>query len=414
MKKILKFLINRPIFVLLIITTLIFVPPLVVMQAQSQRKLIIRTLGIDLVDNEVEVTAVCYQPSNSQTFNENYTLISAKDKNLTTALDKVGDYAGKQVGLAHLSEIVVSNEFAENNLLGRLNYLIRTYPTNNSTNIINTNVSAKEFLQETLKTEGRKVGQESGIVEHNNEFVVGNYSNIEQLVASGYKPSKTMLIDILRIADEGLDLSGEGETGGTGGGEGDSGVSSPDEKSKSKFLESDGSVAVVWKGNKVGELSREEILALNWINEKTEWTKLELDNFTDENINNAKVVLNVNDKAVKFDTSFEDGKPVVVANVDMKATIFEVIQEEQTEKMYFSKNMFFTKSLKNAIANKINDVFNSAYKKAQSLNADIFNFYELFNKQQTQEFKNYLQTIDNEEEYIKNIEVKLNIKAEGK
>ena len=414
MKKILKFLINRPIFVLLIITTLIFVPPLVVMQAQSQRKLIIRTLGIDLVDNEVEVTAVCYQPSNSQTFNENYTLISAKDKNLTTALDKVGDYAGKQVGLAHLSEIVVSNEFAENNLLGRLNYLIRTYPTNNSTNIINTNVSAKEFLQETLKTEGRKVGQESGIVEHNNEFVVGNYSNIEQLVASGYKPSKTMLIDILRIADEGLDLSGEGETGGTGGGEGDSGVSSPDEKSKSKFLESDGSVAVVWKGNKVGELSREEILALNWINEKTEWTKLELDNFTDENINNAKVVLNVNDKAVKFDTSFEDGKPVVVANVDMKATIFEVVQEEQTEKMYFSKNMFFTKSLKNAIANKINDMFNSAYKKAQSLNADIFNFYELFNKQQTQEFKNYLQTIDNEEEYIKNIEVKLNIKAEGK
>lgn len=414
MKKILKFLINRPIFVLLIITTLIFVPPLVVMQAQSQRKLIIRTLGIDLVDNEVEVTAVCYQPSNSQTFNENYTLISAKDKNLTTALDKVGDYAGKQVGLAHLSEIVVSNEFAENNLLGRLNYLIRTYPTNNSTNIINTNVSAKEFLQETLKTEGRKVGQESGIVEHNNEFVVGNYSNIEQLVASGYKPSKTMLIDILRIADEGLDLSGEGETGGTGGGEGDSGVSSPDEKSKSKFLESDGSVAVVWKGNKVGELSREEILALNWINEKTEWTKLELDNFTDENINNAKVVLNVNDKAVKFDTSFEDGKPVVVANVDMKATIFEVVQEEQTEKMYFSKNMFFTKSLKNAIANKINDMFNSAYKRAQSLNADIFNFYELFNKQQTQEFKNYLQTIDNEEEYIKNIEVKLNIKAEGK
>lgn len=414
MKKILKFLINRPIFVLLIITTLIFVPPLVVMQAQSQRKLIIRTLGIDLVNNEVEVTAVCYQPSNSQTFNENYTLISAKDKNLTTALDKVGDYAGKQVGLAHLSEIVVSNEFAENNLLGRLNYLIRTYPTNNSTNIINTNVSAKEFLQETLKTEGRKVGQESGIVEHNNEFVVGNYSNIEQLVASGYKPSKTMLIDILRIADEGLDLSGEGETGGTGGGEGDSGVSSPDEKSKSKFLESDGSVAVVWKGNKVGELSREEILALNWINEKTEWTKLELDNFTDENINNAKVVLNVNDKAVKFDTSFEDGKPVIVANVDMKATIFEVIQEEQTEKMYFSKNMFFTKSLKNAIANKINDMFNSAYKKAQSLNADIFNFYELFNKQQTQEFKNYLQTIDNEEEYIKNIEVKLNIKAEGK
>lgn len=414
MKKILKFLINRPIFVLIIITTLIFVPPLVVMQAQSQRKLIIRTLGIDLVDNEVEVTAVCYQPSNSQTFNENYTLISAKDKNLTTALDKVGDYAGKQVGLAHLSEIVVSNEFAENNLLGRLNYLIRTYPTNNSTNIINTNVSAKEFLQETLKTEGRKVGQESGIVEHNNEFVVGNYSNIEQLVASGYKPSKTMLIDILRIADEGLDLSGEGETGGTGGGEGDSGVSSPDEKSKSKFLESDGSVAVVWNGNKVGELSREEILALNWINEKTEWTKLELDNFTDENINNAKVVLNVNDKAVKFDTSFEDGKPVVVANVDMKATIFEVIQEKQTEKMYFSKNMFFTKSLKNAIANKINDMFNSAYKKAQSLNADIFNFYELFNKQKTQEFKNYLQTIDNEEEYIKNIEVKLNIKAEGK
>ena len=387
MKKILKFLINRPIFVLLILTTIIFVPPLVVMQAQSQKKLIIRTLGVDVVGEGIEVTAVCYQPSNSQTFNENYTLISAKGKNLTTALDKVGDYAGKQIGLAHLSEVVVSNDFAENNLLRSLNYLIRTYPTNNSTNIINTNVSAKEFLQETLKTEGRKVGQESGIVEHNNQFVVGQYSSLEDLVSSAYKPSKTTLIDILRIGESGLDLSGEGETGGTGGGEGDSGVSKPDEKSKSKFLESDGSVAIIYDGNKVGEFSREEILGINWINPKTEWTKLELDNFTDENANNAKVVLNVNNKEIKYDTYFEEGKPVVVANIKLKATIFEIVQEEQTEKMYFSNEMFFTTALKNAISKKISEEFFPVYEKAQSLNADIFNFHQLFNKRHTQEFK---------------------------
>ena len=399
---------------LLIITTIIFVPPLVVMQAQSQRKLIIRTLGIDIVGEEVEVTAVCYQPSNSQTFNENYTLISAKDKNLTTALDKVGDYAGKKVGLAHLSEIVVSNDFAEANLLGRLNYFIRSYPTNNSTNIINTNVSAKEFLQETLKTEGRKVGQESGIVEHNNQFVVGDYSNLEELVASAYKPSKTTLIDILKIGSSGLDLSGEGETGGTGGGEGDSGVSKPDEKSKSKFLESDGSVAVIYDGTKVGEFSREEVLGINWINPKTEWTKLELYNFTDENATNAKVVLNINNKDVKYDAKFQDGKPVLVVNVKLKATIFEIIEEEQTEKMYFSEKMFFTKSLKNAVAQKINESFFASYEKAQSLNADVFNFYEIFNKRHTEEFKSYLQGLENPDEYIKNIEVILKVEAEGK
>ena len=414
MKKALKFLINRPIIVLIILTTLIFVPPLVVMQAQSQKKLIIRTLGVDLVGDEIEVTAVCYQPSNSQTFNENYTLISARDKNLTTALDKVGDYAGKQIGLAHLSEIVVSNDFAENNLIGRLNYLIRTYPTNNSTNIINTNVSAKEFLQETLKTEGRKVGQESGIVEHNNEFVVGNYSNIEELVASKYKPSKTTVVDILRIADEGLDLSGEGETGGTGGGEGDSGVSSPDQKSQSKFLESDGSVAIIWDGSKVGELSREEVLSLNWINSKTTWTKLEIDNFTDENVNNAKVVLNVNDKKVKFDTRFENGEPIIIANVNLKATIFEVVQEDQTKEMYFAKNMSFTNKLKFAISEQIKKNFYPAYEKLQTLNADIFNFYEIFNKRNTQEFKRYIDQLDSPEEYIRTIKVELNINAEGK
>ena len=414
MKKTIKFLINRPILVLLILTTLIFVPGLVVKQAQSQKKLIIRTLGVDIVGDEIEVTAVCYQPSNSQTFNENYTLISAKDKNLTTALDKVGDYSGKQIGLAHLSEIVVSDDFAESNLLGRLNYLIRTYPTNNSTNIINTNVSAKEFLQETLKTEGRKVGQESGIVEHNNEFVVGNYSNLEELVASGYKPSKTTLIDILRISDEGLDLSGEGETGGTGGGEGDSSTSKPDAKSQSKFLESDGSVAVIWNGSKVGELSRDEVLALNWINSKTTWTKLELEDVTDENVNNAGIVLNVTDKGVKFDTYFENGMPVVLANINLKATIFEVIQEEQTENMYFAKNMAFTNKMKHAVSSKINQIFYPAYEKIQNLRADVFNFYELFNKKQTQEFKQYLEKLDEPENYLKNIKVILNINTEGK
>ena len=55
MKKVVKFLFERPILIIFIIIVIVFVPMMFVMQPQSQIKLIARTIGIDKVGDEIEI-----------------------------------------------------------------------------------------------------------------------------------------------------------------------------------------------------------------------------------------------------------------------------------------------------------------------------------------------------------------------
>ena len=53
MKKIINLIYNRPIMILIITLTILFVPMMFTMQPQSQIKLIVKTLGIDKVEDQI-------------------------------------------------------------------------------------------------------------------------------------------------------------------------------------------------------------------------------------------------------------------------------------------------------------------------------------------------------------------------
>ncbi len=418
MKKVVKFLFERPILIIFIIIVIVFVPMMFVMQPQSQIKLIARTIGIDKVGDEIEVTIVYYQPSTSQAYTESYNLVSAKGKSLALALDLASDYTGRQLVLAHTNNIAVSNDVAEDNLVEYMNHFIRAYTVNKSINVFVTNINAKQFLQDTLKTHGKSANQESTIVEHNNKYIVGKESNIENLLISAYGPSKTALIDLLKVSsDEGEDLTEGSQSSASsnsdGSSEGSQGQSQGGENQK-KYLENDGSVAIIHNGKKVGDLSREEVEKLNVINDQNQWPKIELENYTDENFQNARIIFNVINKYLTYQTYFDGETPTVLVKTNLLLTIYEALQDNQTQTIFSPNNLYINDTMKKAISDKLKSDFYPVYEKLQDLNADAFNFYSLFHAKHNKEFEKYLQSLENRDEYLKGIKVILQIESEGK
>lgn len=416
MKKIINLIYNRPILILIITLIILFVPMMFTMQPQSQIKLIVRTLGIDKVEDQIEVSLVCYQPSTSQAYTESYNLISAKGDSLTEALDLAADYMGKQVVLGHVSDVAVSQQVAEENLAEYINHLVRSFTLNNSTNVFITNISAKDFLKETLKTHGKTASQESGLIEHNDKYLVGNVSNVEKILVSVFAPFKTTFIDILSInSDEGEDLSGESQSSGSSNSDGSSeGGGQSGGQQEPKYLSNDGKVAIIYEGKMVGELNRNEVEAINAINSEVVWPKLTIKNFTDEDFDNATIVFNIPNKEISFQAYFDNGQPTIVANIKMLVKIFESLQSKQTSEIYAQKNILVTKAMQQAIAEKVKTEFYPAFEKLQNLKADPFEFYTLFHTKYQKEFDEFLNSLQNKQDYMKYIKIILQVDCQGK
>lgn len=409
MKKFVSYIYNRPIKVLFILISIVFIPIMSVMHPQSQDVSIIRTLGIDKNNEQFEVSMLSYEPASTQSFKENYIFVSAKGETISEALKLAGDYVGKRIGLAHLNNIIVSDDVAEENLASFLDYLCRTYSLNNATNVINTNRSAKEFLKLNMDIQASNSNQESNFIENNINFVNGSNTDLEDVIVSAYSPSKTALINIIKIDDKnGLDLSGESTTSGESSNGGNSNSQSGSQKEQ-KFLNNDGSAAVIVDGKKVGELAREEITAFSWINKNFKTNSVVINDFSDENLQNAKVRLEAINKKVKFDCSFEDGVPTIVANLNVKLEVVEVIENRKTIIKYTPKTELISNKMQYFIDQKIKQDFYPVWEKIKSLNADPYDFYQLCNLKHSKEFKEYLNTLEDKNNYIQNFNLILNI-----
>ena len=57
---------------------------------------------------------------------------------------------------------------------------------------------------------------------------------------------------------------------------------------------------------------------------------------------------------------------------------------------------------------------NAIIETAKSVNVDVFEVYDYFNKFHNKSWKNFLNSIENKEEYLNHIQFNINIKLQGK
>ena len=83
MKKIFNFVKMHAIFILFCVICVVFLPNAVVAQPQSRTKLVVRAIGVDKKDSGYEVSAIVFIPKATQTFSENYQVVSGKGNSLS-------------------------------------------------------------------------------------------------------------------------------------------------------------------------------------------------------------------------------------------------------------------------------------------------------------------------------------------
>jgi hypothetical protein len=416
MKKIFKFIIYRPIICLLIFIILVFIPPAIAEHPQSFKKLIIHGAAIDKIGDEFEVTVIGFIPRATQVFNENYKVISAKEESLYTALRKIGDLSGRVITLTQSNLIFVNNELCESGLIPTLDYLTREYSLGNNSIVINSGESSAKDVLIAANTLSLSTGLPiEDIADFNETKLAPIKVNLEKVFSETFSPSKCSLLNIITLKEEGdgLNITSDNSSSGANSSESNEGGGSGGQGSQSniqnKKIVNDTSAVVLKAGRKIMNLSPEESKSLRWARHENNYGDLFIKNFTDKNFTNSDLAFTVLKNDVQFKAKFKGSKPICEIVINPKLFLVEVNQTKLDRGIYVSTETKATPEMDRAIKFEIGQSLASILSKLRDNNVDLLSIYELFDSNKTTQFRNYLKSLDNEDDYLAGIDIEITV-----
>lgn len=403
MTKIFNFVKKHAIVILFCVLCVVFLPTAIVAQPQSRTKLVVRAIGVDKLDGEYEVSAIVFIPKATQTFSENFQVVSGKGKSFYEAFSNIGTETGREVALSHTSVIYVNDAVCEEGLVDSLDYLIRDYSLNNSSNLVYIEKNAKEVIEAAktvIQNSGVKIGD---VAKFDEDKVVLQQSNLESVYSSAYSKSQCAMINIMELSEErGL------ESSSPGGGEQSPGQEETTQQGNKKIL-NEGKSLILKKGKKALVLSQDETAALRFGKKFKQVGFFSIENFSNENFDNAHLSFAIEDNSVKFLPSIKNGEAVMKIEVCPKLRLVEVNQKKIDKNIYLGEDTIATNSLIVEINKEIKEDFEQILRKLQARNLDVLSTYEKFDASLHGEFQKFLSSLENPETYFENINLEISV-----
>lgn len=399
MKEKLKKLIKKPILIVLIIISVLYLPKGLAAPPEGLERVHAITIAVDITeDGQYDVGILAFVSFQSQQYRETYFIINATADSLANAVDKLGALAGKKIALTHTSALVFSDKIAEMGLIEPLDYFFRDKNLGGDTHLIVTYGNAKDIIkleQNAIDKVGIKLEELSVF---NDKYVYYQETNLESFYSGYFSPVKTSIISIVKQNPEALAQleQSSGSSSGTG-------VSSGQQKN---FVQPESNLAVFYDGKMVTVLSGSEIRGSTWVNPELSSVNLKIDNVFDENLNfiDASIIFNVETNLVETKAYFERGRPIIEYNLLLGLKLDEVLQENIEEKNFYVDVNFLSETVKLKIENKVKQEFASAMKKMIENKADVIGIYSIFAEQQHAKFLNWYENLENPEEFLGRIE----------
>lgn len=404
MKKLFKFFVKHPIYLLFAFICIAFLPRAIIAEPQSRSKLIVRAIGIDKTEEGFQASAIAFTPKSTQTFSENYKVVEGKGQTLYDALSAISTEAGKEVALAHANVVFVDDEVCKSGLVETLDYLVRDYSLGNDTFVVYVPNSASDIIKQTqslVQSSGIKIEE---ISQYDNTKILINKSDLETIYYSAFSKSRCALLNVMELGENGLETSGGSSEGassqeGTGQQEGQ-GQSQENDQQNQKILNT-GKALVIKDGKKALVLGQEQTKQLRLTKPSKQGENIILENFTDSHFNNATVILSLTKNNVKTKAFFLNGKPCLKFYITPSFQISEVNQEKKDDSIYVGKRQLGSPELKAAANAKIKREALSVLEFLAQNNVDVVEAYDAFDSKFHNQFEAFLSEIDNKEEYIK-------------
>lgn len=417
--KYLQLIKKYPYMVVLIIVLFLYLPGAFSSPPETDKRAVITALAFDEKgENEIEASIVMLTPIENASFSETDTIVSATGDTVANTFLKLTLSIGKNLGLAHAEIVIVSAGLAEKNIAEILNHVARSTDISNNTPLIIAEGSAKELLTAShnlSKNTGLKLQQ---IIVFNEKFLLSVNTNLETFYKSYYSENQSSLLTYVKLKDSsGNGISTQESSGQAQGGspssdsQSQSSQSSQSHSQQNKLIDNDGSSVIMKNGKMVGILDRFQTRGVNWIDEMSNVGSINISGVNNAELKNAKMLLDVRNKKITKSTCFEENTPVIKISIALSLNVEEIIQDKN-EISVNAYRSYIDENVRGVIEQKIKSEFSSALQIMKDKNADIVDAYELLYKNNRKEFKQYLESLENKDEFLDYISFRISVSCQ--
>ena len=429
MKNLISKIKNNKIFYVFLLFIVAMFPSAFYTKAEYQQRAILVSIAIDKNEDKFDLNAMLVVPSSAGNLNSNIEIVSGEGKTVSEALHVITTDLGKKVSLAHCDTIFVNDDLLKNEDISRvLDHFVRGANNTKNSIIIGIEGKGKDLLETIKNLKEVNSFLASDLVNSENNLIGITNVSIKEFYKDYFTPGQVSVMSVLTLKDESGEQSGGsqngsgseqsgvdsgGQTGGSSSGESSGGS----QGSKSKELRSENKLALLKKGKQVALLENEQSDFYNLINDKAKTDFINLNNL-DFKIDDAKVSdlgVEIVEKKVKKRYNIKDGKPRLVCDIEIIVKLTEIVHEGNIK----------VNSI-NGVRTHVNDDVEKAIKEyydkglqelvtiSKENNVDVFEFNEKLNKFKNKKWKEFLQSINNEEDYLQDIAVELNLRIKSK
>jgi len=384
---------------------LIFLPSAVTTPSQIQTKSIVLGIGIDKSDSEMlEVSAQIIIPQQSTNYSPKNLIASAEGNSLIDAIFNIEAEIGQRLGLAHCYVIILGDEICSENIPEILDFFIRSNIMGNNSSLVHTSGKAKKLLETSAQLSASDVNNLQNITKYNRKNNIAADTSFIDLFNEYLSPAPFSLVASISV-DESESSSSESSSEGSSG-DSSSSSSSATNSPSSTVLKNDGSAVVFKKGKKLLTLNKDQVIKFNWLETKTQRGLLTIEHFTNNILNDVNITLKQISKSINFNAKIVNNTPILKLNIALETTL-DVIENPEGD-LYTIHYNYFDNAFRNAVQNKVKQDIADALSISKINNFDIMNIYNIFNTSNHQEWKKFLSTLENPENYMERVEIEVN------
>ena len=401
----LKKLSRNKIFYFFLALILIMFPQTIYMQSDNNTKLVVTTIGIDKSESGdgYSLSALAVIPKASTDVSANLELFEGEGKTISEALSNISLNTGKQVGLAHCDCIILSLDVLKENISSVLDYFIRTSNLTTNAALLSTDQEAKKLVEASKSSNNFLDLTLKDIVTYEELTTLLENTTIEEFDRSHFGKSSTFFLPILEVEQD------EGGNSNSSQGSSDSESSNNSSQNSSGKIQNKTDIAVLSQGKFVRRLTDDEKFIYNLLSKSSQYQNIEIKNINDEYVNDS---LEIYQQVAKLSLpiyKFVDGKPVVSYEIWINIMLEEINSANNFSFASIdSLQNFLSSTAESEILKVIDQKRISTVETMHSEKNDILNLYKKFNAYKHREWKEYLNTLENQEDYLTQVDIQIN------
>lgn len=394
-----------------ILVLIIFLPTAITMPSLSFRSAIITAIGVDKQEDEIAVSVLALSEISKSEMRENTKLLEGAGSTLANAISNIESAVGRHVRMGHVGYIVISQDFADENIAEVLNTLIVAGKVSNTVPLLMCNGKASDLLDKALNMEQSSSYKMREMI--NNEFneTFTKDISIDAFLKGYYSDIHISTLGYVTLESEsvnGIDSS-SGQSGEQSAQPGTSSGGQASQEEQKNTISYKTEHAVFNKGKFQYLLSEDEMSGVNWIVEGELQKMITITGINEQNMQDASITFAIDSHAISPDVSFIAGRPYVTFEVSLTLAPVEIIQTADDDQKSLK-----TITLSDEMQEKINDVVKRevavALTKLRQEKTDVIGVYKLLYNHY-RPFMDFLDTLSDKTDFLRYVNIGVDVKS---